>query len=150
MQLNWNKDRGFGKKRWVSKVFFLPLVLKNSAFPPWGVLSASRGGASPALLQIRPGCTGARYCGGWTCPGCCRPDWARSWSPASWWSSTRWHNWNAHSWSSAASPFWGWRKLKGKETTQQQPGQQFSTRWGTGKCYLMTLNLESTLVPGRH
>lgn len=127
MQPDWGKDRGFGKKKKKSAFLrsLLPLVLESSVFPPWGVLSASPGGASPALWRTRPGCTGVRCCGGWTCPGCCRLGWARSWNPASGWSSTQWRSWNAHSWSSAASLFWGWRKLKGKETIQGIAPQQF-------------------------
>lgn len=146
MQPDWGKDWGFGKKkkRCISK-FFLPLVLENSVFPPWGVLSASPGGASPALWQIRPGCTGARCCGGWTCPGCCRLGWAHSWNPASWWSSTQWRNWNVHSWSSAASLFWGWRKLKGKETTQRTAPQQLSDE--VTNCKMPPDDLKFTVNP---
>lgn len=110
-------------------MLFLPLALKSSAFPPWGVLSTSPGGAALVLLQIHQECTGARCYGGWTCPRCCPLDWARSWSLASWWSSTRWHNWNAHSLSLAASLFWGWRKLREKGTIQWTP-RAAVFRWG--------------------
>ena len=113
--------KGGGVLQRVSFKCSLPLALKSLVFPPWGALVTSPGGASPALWQIRRECTGARCCGGWTCPGCCPLGWARSWSLVSSWSSTRWHNWNAHSWSSAASPFSEWRKLKEKETIPWRP-----------------------------
>lgn len=153
MQPDWGKDWGLAKNKNKIKSAFLSFFtfsFREFQFFLPEVFSVSPGGASPALWQIRSGCTGARCCGVLTCPGCCRLGWAHSWNPASWWSSTQWRTRNVHSWSSAASLFWGWRKLKGKETTQRTAPQQLSDEVTNCKCHSMILNYGQPFLAGRH
>ena len=65
----------------------VPWVWLSWVSPPSGGPGAYLYGSSPVPGQTPPVSTAWSSCACWTCPVCCRPGWARWWSPAAGWSS---------------------------------------------------------------